>query len=117
MKSTAKKQNMSKYSENFNTLDKLERKIAHLKARSKTLEQQLEENLDYLQDNYGSMVKSSIFKKTSSAGENFSGFLIRSFVNQHQFQEALDRVIEHFAAKAAYWIDSLMNWVSKNEKN
>ena len=108
---------MSTYSENINTLDKLESKIARLKAKSRKLEQQLEENFDFLQDNYGSMVKSSIFRKTSSAAENFSGFLIRSFVNQHQFQEALDRVIEHFAAKAAYWIDSLMNWVSKNEKN
>lgn len=108
---------MSTYFENINTLDKLERKIARLKARSKKLEQQLEENFDYLQDNYGSMVKSSIFRKTSSAAENFSGFLIQSLVNQHPLQDALEKIIEHFTAKAASWIESLMNRASKDEKD
>lgn len=107
---------MSRYSEKINTLDKLEKKIAHLKARSKKLERQLEENFDYLQDNYGSMVKSSIFTKTSSAAENFAGFLMQSLVNQHPLQEALGKVIDHFAAKAASWIESFMNRASKNEK-
>ena len=108
---------MSRYSENINTLDKLESKIARLKAKSMKLEQQLEENFDFLQNNYGSMVKSSIFRKTSSAAENFSEFLIQSLVNQHPLQEALEKVIEHFAAKAASWIKSFMIRASKNEKD
>lgn len=108
---------MSRYSEKINTLDKLEKKIAHLKGRSKKLEQQIEQNFDYLQDNYGSMVKSSILRKTSSAAENFTAFLMQSLVNQHPLQEALEKVIEHFAAKAASWIETLMNRASKNEKD
>ena len=84
---------MSRYSEKINTLDKLEKKIAHLKGRSKKLEQQLEQNFDYLQDNYGSMVKSSILRKTSSAAENFTAFLMQSLVNQHPSRKLLKQLL------------------------
>ena len=103
---------MRPVSKNISNLDTLDKEIRKLKATAKAMEHKWDENFDYLQVNYLSMVKNSVLK-TTSPGESLGGSMVKSFLNNDRLQHSTNRIIEHFAGKAAEWIDSLANRLIK----
>jgi len=101
---------------NIRDFDTLDRKIRKLKATAKALEQQWDENFDYLQDNYKTLVKNSIFK-TPSASESMGGSIVQSFINNDRLRNSINRIIEHFAVKAAGWIDSFADRIIEKKRD
>lgn len=103
-------------SKRIHSLDSLEKEIYRQKLRAKSLEKKLNDNFDYLQENYGSLVKNSILKSGNS-GESIVGFIIRTFVGHEKLQEVLLRVANPLADKAAHWIDQLIARMGKKNKD
>lgn len=96
------------------SLDALEKEIYRQRLKAKILEKKLDENFDYLHDNYSSLVKNSIFK-SGEATESIAISIIRSLVGHERLQEALVKLANPLADKAAGLIDSLLARISKKE--
>jgi hypothetical protein len=104
---------MGNNTKQIQTLDALERELFRQRLKAKTLESKLDENFNYLQDNYSTLVKNSIFR--SGEGENMVSSIIRSLVGHERLQEALVKLANPLADKAAGWIDSLIGRMNKKE--
>ena len=105
---------MARTAKPIETLDALEKEIYRQRIKAKRLEKKFDENFDYLQGNYSSLVKNSIFK--SRTGESLVTSIIRSVIGHERLQEALVKLATPLADKAAGWVDHLVNRMSKKEK-
>ena len=104
---------MANNTKHIQTLDSLEKELFRQRLKAKTLENKLDENFNYLQDNYSSMVKNSIFK--SADGEGMGSSIIRALLKHERLQDAVISLASPLAEKAAGWIDSLMERLNKKE--
>lgn len=90
------------------TLDALEKEIYRLKLHARNLEGELDKNIDHLQQNYGGMIRNSIFgKKTGAAA--FSGGLFFT----EKVQEGINKIVDHLAEKAVEGVDAVIEKVFK----
>ena len=97
------------------TLDHLENEIYRQKLKSKSLENKMDENFEYLQHNYGSMFRNSIFK-SDSTGESFAGTAFRNIMGNERVQDAFAKIANPLVERAAEWIDNFLGKMGKKEE-
>lgn len=93
-------------------LDTLEKEIYRLKLKARTLEDHFDDNLDHLQHNYGSMIRNSIFHSKKESQQKHAT-LVDTVLQNERLQEALDRMVNHLADKAAEGIDAVIDKLFK----
>lgn len=93
------------------SIDSLENQILLLQAKAKILEDRLDDNLDYLQDNYSSMIMRSLFK-TDGAKTSLVGSIAGFFLGNEKLQEALSNIVSTLAEKATIGIEKLSEKLS-----
>lgn len=91
-------------------LDMLEKEIYRLRRDAKNYKDKLEENLDYLQKNYGSLTMNSIFNHTSASKEKLKEKIFNSFWENEKINEGINKIVGHLTDKAAGGIE---NWIDK----
>jgi hypothetical protein len=103
------------------SIETIDREIARLQLKAKDIEGELDKSLDYLQDNYSSMIMNSVF---SGAANGISGGLkggvlstILGFIlGNEKLVEAFSRVTNHLVDKAADGIDKLADKIVKKKE-
>lgn len=95
------------------TLDALDREIYRQRLKARGLEKKLDENFDYLQENYASMIQKSMFK--SGLKETIIGTILGAVVGNGRLQESLTRMASPLADKAAEWLEKLVHKVKPTE--
>lgn len=93
------------------TLDSLEKEIYKLKLHARELESQLDKNIDHLQNNYGSMIRNSIFGNKTGASALSGGLFFTEKV-----QEGINKIVDHLAEKATDGIDAVIDKVFKKRE-
>lgn len=101
-------------SSNIKNLDNLEKEIYRLKLKSRQLEDRFDSNLEHLQNNYGSMIRNSIFQSKKES-QPVSSSILDSVVNNEKLQNALNRIVNHLAEKAADGIDAVIDKLFKKK--
>jgi hypothetical protein len=102
------------------SIETLDQEIARLQSKAKDLEGELDKSLDYLQDNYSSMIMNSVF---SGAASGLSGGIKGSVIStilgfilgNEKLVEAFSRVTNHLVEKAADGIDKLADKIAKKK--
>ncbi|MGE5107082.1 MAG: hypothetical protein ACM3H8_06030 [Sphingobacteriales bacterium] len=92
----------------INSLDSLEKEIYRLKFHGKKLEDRMDNNLDYLKDNYGRMARNSIFSRRDGVKETITDSITGSFLKNERLQQAIDKIVNHLVDKATDGIDTLL---------
>jgi len=98
----------------------LDLEIAHLQSKAKDLETQLDNSLDYLQDNYSSMIMNSVFSKAAGgiAGGikgGIAGTILSFIFGNEKLVEAFSRIANYLVDKVAAGIDKLADVIVKKE--
>lgn len=93
-------------SSTYKDLDSLEREIRKLKVKAKRLEQQMDENLDYLQENYTGMLFNSVLPLKSKK-QGWASGIVRVLTGNPRLQQSLGRLADFVAEKAVEGLDSL----------
>jgi len=109
---------MSRFPKKIRNLNSLNNEILRLEAKADNIGQKLDDNFDYLQENYLTLIKKSIFKSSaaSAAGAGIVGVIISSLMGNERLRDAFSKVASPLADKAAGWIESLMNRMGKKEE-
>ena len=110
---------MGSTSKKIRNLNSLNKEILRLEAKANNIGQKLDDNFDYLQENYITLIKKSIFKSSAAgaAGVGIVSAIISSLIGNDRLREALSKVANPLADKAAGWIETLMNRMGKKEKD
>ena len=97
----------------------LEAEIVRLNLRAIELENKLEDNVDQLKDNFGSMAFNSVFKRkntpygSSASGNHFwSAFTTRVLDNEN-LQSNIGNVVERFVEKLSEGVENLFGRIFK----
>ena len=106
---------MAKAASKIRNLDVLEKEIYRLRLEAKNTAEKLENNLDYLQHNYGSMTMNSIFSRSTkgSGKENVKLRIFSSFWENEKVQNGINRIVDHLADKTAEGIENLLDKILK----
>jgi len=98
-------------------LNSLNNEILKLEAKADSIGQKLNDNFNYLQENYLTLIKKSIFKSStaSAAGVGIVSVIISSLMGNDRLRDALSKVASPLADKAAGWIEKLINLMGKKE--
>lgn len=102
---------MAKAYPEIHNLESLDREIYHLQLEARKLEDRLDDNIVYLQENYGKMLRKSLFKRAASATEesgSIPGQMFHSFVQNERVQSSLEKLMDLLAGKVAEGLDKLM---------
>jgi hypothetical protein len=94
----------------------LENEIRRLQAQAKVLEDKLDTNLDYLQNNYSSMIMGSLFNK-EGIKNSFAGSIAGFFLGNEKLREAISNIVNTLAEKASAGIEKLSERLSKRQSN
>lgn len=97
-----------KEKKNIRNLDTLDGEIYRLKLETKNIEQKLDKNLDYLQDNYWRMTMNSLFCKDDNNTKE-DGFWKNVFKHDG-VNETINTIAGNIADKAS---ENLHGWMSK----
>lgn len=105
----------------LNSTESLDQEIIRLQARAKELETQLDDSLDYLQDNYSSMIMNSVFSKAGGLlpggiKGGVAGTILSFILGNEKLVEAISRVTNHLVEKAADGIDKLADKIVKKKE-
>ncbi len=95
----------------------LDREIARLQAKAKTLEAELDKSLDYLQDNYSSMIMNSVFSKATGLKGGVAGTVLSFILSNEKLANALSKIVNDLMDKAATGIDKLAEKMSKKKED
>ena len=106
---------MGSTSKKIRNLNSLNNEILKLEAKADSIGEKLDNNFNYLQENYITLIKKSIFK-SSSKGLGIVGVIISSLMGNDRLREALSRIASPLADKAVGWIETLINRMGKKEK-
>jgi hypothetical protein len=98
-------------------IESLNEEIARLQAKAKGLEGDLNENLDYLQDNYSSLIMNSVFR---GAGEmnmksSVAGTVAGLVLGNERIQAILSKLTTQLLDKAADGLEKLADKFAKKE--
>ena len=88
--------------------DMLEKEIYRLKLHSRKLEDRMDDNFDYLKENYGKMAKGSIFSKKDDIKDAIASGISVSFLKNERLQQAIDKIVNYLVDKATDSIDTLI---------
>ena len=94
----------------IHSLDSLDREIFHLQLEAKKLEDRMDQQLDYLQNNYGKLLRRSLFNKAASATEQsgtLTGQLLNGFIQNEKVQGVLEKLMDMIAGKLASALEKL----------
>ncbi len=94
------------------TTESLNNEISRLQARAKVLEEKLDDNLDYLQDNYSSMIMGSIFKG-DGVNSSFAGSIGGFLLGNDRLREALVNIVNALTDVISGWIEKLADKLSR----
>jgi hypothetical protein len=95
-------------SSTYRDLDSLEREIRRLTIKAKRMEKQMDDNLDYLQENYTGMLFNSILPLKSKKKGWASGF-VSILTGNPRLQQSLGRLADYLAEKATEGLDTLFS--------
>lgn len=104
-----------KKTRNIKNLDTLEKEIYRLKLEAKQIEEKLDQNLDYLQENFSSMTMNSFFHKKKHTENGKTGFFDSAFKND-TFNTAIGKITDRIAVKAADGFESLVDKIFEKKK-
>jgi hypothetical protein len=107
---------MGSTSKKIRNLNSLNNEILKLEAKANNIGEKLDNNFDYLQENYLTLIKKSVFK-SGGAGLGIVSVIISSLIGHERLQEALFKVANPLADKAAGWIENLLSRMGKKEKD
>jgi hypothetical protein len=109
---------MGSSSKKISNLNSLNREILKLETKANNIGQKLDNKFDYLQENYLTLIKKSIFRSnaTGAAGVGIVSAIVSSLIGNERLREALSKAASPLADKAAGWIENLITWMSKKEK-
>ena len=100
----------------INTIQSLDQEIHRLQAKADKLEDKLDESLDYLQDNYSSMIMNSVLSKAAGGFKSgIAGTVLSFLLGNEKFVEAFSKIANHLVEKAAMGIDILADKLTKNK--
>lgn len=94
------------------SLDSLDKEIYRLKLHARDLEGQLDKNIEHLQQNYGGMIRNSIFGKKTGASAMSGGLFFTEKV-----QEGINKIVDHLAEKAVEGVDAVIDKVFKKKES
>jgi hypothetical protein len=94
-------------SSRFKNLASLENEIRKLQSKAKQLEQKMGQELENLQENYGSMALNSIFPVRKEKEGPATG-LLRVFTGNERLRKTLGRLADYLAEKTSDRLDQLL---------
>ena len=93
-------------------IESLESEIRRLQDKAKIYEEKLDSSLDYLQDNYSSMIMGSLFNR-EGLKNSFAGSLAGFFLGNEKLQEAVSNIVNNLAEKATIGLEKLSEKLAK----
>ena len=100
----------------INNVESLDQEIRRLQAKADKLEEKLDESLDYLQDNYSSMIMNSVLSKAAGGMKNgVAGTVLSFLLGNEKLVEAFSRIANHLIEKAANGIDILADKITRKK--
>ncbi len=100
----------------INSLHALDKKIHQLQLRAKELEKEMDQRLDYLHDNYSSMmVKSFIPVFSGKAG--IVGSLLNFVFQNRRLQDSFSKLAEQLFNKVSDGVEFIADKLERKEKN
>lgn len=101
----------------INSIETLDREIRQLQAKAKDLEIRLDESFDYLQDNYSSMIMSSVLRgATGGLKSGVAGTVLGFILSNEKVANTLSNIITGLVDKAASGIDKLAEKMKKKKQ-
>lgn len=91
--------------------------IARLQTKAKGLEEHLNENLDYLQDNYSSLIMNSVFRGAGNMNmkNSVAGTVAGLILGNERIQAILSKLATHLLDKAADGLEKVADKFAKKE--
>ena len=96
---------MKKIKSNIASLDALNENIDALHARKDELENELENNWEFLQDNYSLMIRNSIFKRAAFLRKNT---IVNTVLSIPKVQDAVSTILDKVSLKIEEIIFNLL---------
>ncbi len=90
---------------NITSLDTLNEKIDALHARKEELEDKLENNWEFLQDNYSLLIRNSIFKRAVFLRKNT---ILNTVLSIPKVQDAVSTILDKVSSKIEELIFNLL---------
>ena len=84
----------------------LDKEIRRMQEKAQVLEGKLDESLDYLQDNYSSMLVNSVFN-TGGMKSTVTGTVLSFLLGNEKLRDAFSKIINHLTDKVAAGLDIL----------
>lgn len=100
----------------IHNLDQLEKEVYRLKLKSKLLEEKMNDHLDYFQQHAGGLFFNSIFQRRNSSGETTPG-IVQMLLGHDGLHSAIQRLVGHYADKAAEGLDHLIEKLIHTQKD
>jgi len=101
------------------TVAGLDAEILRLKLRAFELEEKLEDNVDHLKDNYGSMAFNSVFKRKNSSfgasanGNHFWSAFTTRVLDNEKLQANIGSTVERFVERLSEGVENLFGRIFK----
>ena len=99
---------MARYPRNIRDLPSLEREISRLQQRARQLELKMDSSLDYLQENYTSMVFGS-FLPFLGRNTGIGGMVLKFLLQNRRLRQQMTQLTEFLFDKASDWLDLLLD--------
>jgi len=98
------------------SVESLDREINRLQVKAKDLEGKLDESLDYLQDNYSSMIMNSVLgNATGGLKGGITGTILSVVLSNDKLANAFSKIVNDLLNKAANGIDRLAEKMTKKK--
>lgn len=104
-------------SRKIKNIESLNEEINRLQAKSKALEDDLNESLDYLQDNYSSLIMNSVFRGAGGMNikNSVAGTVAGLVLGNERIQSIISRLTTHLLDKTADGLEKLADKLVKKD--
>ncbi|HTQ27958.1 MAG TPA: hypothetical protein VMI35_07515 [Puia sp.] len=102
-------------SKKMDSLQDIEQEISRLQARTRSLENQLDERLQYLQENYSSLVMKSVFPGMRQQG-GIPGSVLELVLGNERFRDSLGKLADRLFDKVSDGIDYLSEKLDRKKE-
>jgi hypothetical protein len=92
----------------INNLESLDREISKLRTRTKELEKELDGKLDFLQDNYSSMMMKSFLPAIGQKG-GVAGSILQFVFQNERLQDSVLKLAERLFNKVSDGLEFIVN--------
>ena len=98
------------------TIKSLDDEIRRLQAKAKDLEGRLDESLDYLQDNYSSMIMKSVLgNATGGIKSGIAGTVLSVILSNDKLSNAFSKIMNDLMDKTATGLDWLAEKMTRKK--